>query len=121
MIRAAVTTFVLCAASPVLAQQQATSLAQGAMLRALDKVSGQTTDIEVGSGSVAQFGRLNIRLSECRFPQGNPAGDAYAGLRIPESGKDGFVFDGWMIASAPALSAMDHQRYDVWVMRCTTS
>ncbi|MEO0381372.1 MAG: DUF2155 domain-containing protein, partial [Pseudomonadota bacterium] len=27
----------------------------------------------------------------------------------------------WMIASAPALSAMEHARYDVWVMRCTTS
>jgi len=29
-------------------------------------------------------------------------------------------FDGWMIASAPALNALDHARYDVWVMRCKT-
>jgi len=25
-----------------------------------------------------------------------------------------------MIASSPALNALDHPRYDVWVMRCTT-
>ena len=30
-------------------------------------------------------------------------------------------FSGWMIASTPALSAMDHSRYDIWVMRCATS
>jgi hypothetical protein len=30
------------------------------------------------------------------------------------------VFSGWMIASSPALSAMDHPRYDVWILRCDT-
>lgn len=27
-------------------------------------------------------------------------------------------FDGWMTASSPALSALDHPRYDVWPLRC---
>jgi len=30
------------------------------------------------------------------------------------------VFKGWMIASSPALNALDHPRYDVWVLRCIT-
>ena len=30
------------------------------------------------------------------------------------------VFVGWMIATSPALSAMDHPRYDVWVLNCVT-
>ncbi|MDA9980314.1 DUF2155 domain-containing protein, partial [Yoonia sp.] len=30
-------------------------------------------------------------------------------------------FAGWMLASAPALNAMDHPRYDVWALRCITS
>ncbi|MCW8843320.1 MAG: DUF2155 domain-containing protein, partial [Rhodobacteraceae bacterium] len=30
------------------------------------------------------------------------------------------LFQGWMIASSPALSALDHPRYDVWVLRCKT-
>jgi hypothetical protein len=28
------------------------------------------------------------------------------------------LFEGWLIASAPALNAMDHPRYDVWALRC---
>ena len=30
------------------------------------------------------------------------------------------LFDGWMIASSPALNALDHPRYDVWVIGCDT-
>ena len=118
MIRAAL--LCLVCATPGAAQQQ-TSLAAGAILRGLDKVSGRTTDIEIEAGASRQYGRLTITLTECRFPEGNRAGDAYAGLQILEQDVSEPVFNGWMVASAPALSAMDHSRYDVWVIRCTTS
>lgn len=95
--------------------------AAGAVLRALDKVSGETTDIELTSGQNTQVFALDVGLSECRFPAGNPAGDAFAYLVIREPAKDGTVFAGWMVASSPALSALDHARYDVWVLRCITS
>lgn len=109
-------------ATPLTAQQQQqTSLAPGAVLRGLDKLSGRTTDFELKSGGAARFGQLDIALSECRYPAGNRAGDAYAGLQIIESGHPEPVFEGWMIASAPALSAMDHPRYDIWLIRCITS
>jgi hypothetical protein len=112
----------LCAltASTAVAQQ-ATETAQGAVLRALDKLTGQTTDLDIASGDTRSFGRLSIYLQECRYPSGNRAGDAFAGLDIREEGREQPVFQGWMIASAPALSAMDHPQYDVWVIRCTTS
>lgn len=93
----------------------------GAVLRALDKVSGATTDIELTSGENAQVFALDVGLTECRFPAGNPSGDAFAYLVIREPAKGGDVFSGWMIASSPALSALDHARYDVWVLRCITS
>lgn len=118
MIRAML--ILLLMAGPAVAQQ-ATSRAPGVVLRALDKLSGRTTDIEIKSGGVARFGQLDIALSECRYPEGNRAGDAFAGLQIIESGADQPVFEGWMIASSPALSAMDHPRYDIWVIRCITS
>ena len=106
-------------AVPVAAQE--VSSASGAVLRALDKTSGHTSDIEMKTGRSTRLGNLEIVLNECRYPVGNPSGDAYAELEVSERGKPGTVFSGWMIASAPALSAMEHQRYDVWVMRCTTS
>lgn len=100
---------------------QQTSNAQGAVLRALDKTSGKTVEMTVPAGQIAQLGRLQIVLNECRYPAGNPAGDAYASLEVSETGHQGTVFSGWMFASAPALNAMEHQRYDIWVMRCTIS
>lgn len=101
--------------------QEETESAPGAVLRGLDKFSGQVVDIEMLAGRTVRFERLSITLTECRYPAGNPSGNAYAGLQITEAGRDGVVFSGWMIASAPALHAMEHPRYDVWVMRCTTS
>lgn len=103
------------------AQAQEVTSAPGGVLRALDKLSGQTTDLEIASGASAQIGTLQIVLNDCRYPSGNPAGNAYAALEISEVGQSGTVFSGWMIASSPALSAMEHRRYDVWVIRCTTS
>ncbi|MEO0401833.1 MAG: DUF2155 domain-containing protein [Pseudomonadota bacterium] len=120
MIRAGLCAAVCALAGAVSAQQQ-TQSAPGAVLRGLDKFSGQVVDIELPAGRTASFARLNITLTECRYPAGNPSGNAYAGLQITEVGRDGVVFSGWMIASAPALNAMEHPRYDVWVMRCTTS
>lgn len=111
---------VLCLMAGAATAQQA-ERATGAVLRALDKFKGQVTDIELRTGSSDSFGSLEILLGECRYPAGNPAGDAWAEIEITERGKAGSVFSGWMFASSPALSAMDHPRYDVWVLRCTTS
>lgn len=107
-------------ALPVAAQERVTP-GTGAVLRGLDKTTGRVTDVEIGAGEAVTFGRLGIGLKECRYPEGNPAGDAYAFLRIVEEDRDDPVFQGWMVASSPALNAMDHPRYDVWVLRCKTS
>lgn len=96
------------------------SLGAGAILRGLDKVSGKTTDIEMGNGTTAEYGRLIISLGECRYPAGNPSGDAWAFVTIRDKGATDSAFSGWMVASSPALNALDHSRYDVWVMRCKT-
>ncbi len=100
--------------------QQVTSANTG-VLRALDKNTGRVQDIELSKGQRAVMGRISIEMQDCRYPNGNPSGNAYAYLDIREKGKDTAVFQGWMVASAPALNPMDHPRYDVWVLRCKTS
>ncbi len=94
------------------------SSGSGAVLRGLDKIDGRVADLEVGIGRTVSFGRIDITLGECRYPTRNPAGDAYAWLIIDQDGER--LFDGWMIASSPALNALDHPRYDVWVIGCAT-
>lgn len=90
----------------------------GALLRGLDKVTGRTTDIALDLGEARRFGRLEVRLGECRYPAGNPASDAYAQLIITDLVRKQALFSGWMIASSPALSALDDARYDIWVVSC---
>ena len=97
------------------------AIGTGAVLRGLDKVSGAVIDLAVPTGATEQIFGLDVGVSECRYPDGNPAGDAYAYLVIRAQGVEGAIFTGWMIASAPALNALDHARYDVWVLRCITS
>lgn len=119
----------LVLSTPVLAQNdvvpdsdaEGVSLGTGAILRGLDKVNAQFQDIEVPNGGSVEYERLIIELGECRYPEGNPAGDAYAFLTIREQDQTAPVFQGWMLASSPALNALDHARYDVWVLRCKTS
>jgi len=96
----------------------ATADAPGAVLRGLDTANGQITDITIKSGETKRYERLEITLDQCRYPQENPAGDAFAHLKIRDVREIKPRFDGWMIASSPALSALDHPRYDVWVLRC---
>ncbi len=102
------------------AAQTAAVTGTGAELRALEKISGETTDFTLAPGERAEFGRMSIEMAECRYPAGDPAADAFAYLVIREEGADAPVFAGWMIASSPALNALDHPRYDVWVLRCKT-
>lgn len=103
-----------------LAQDKAAS-GEGAFLRGLDKVNGHTVDVEIRNGETAEIFGLDVALGDCRFPVDNPTGDAFAFLTIWETGKRQALFDGWMIATSPALNALDHSRYDVWVIRCITS
>ena len=65
-------------------------------------------------------GTLSVSVSDCRYPANDPAANAYAHVMISDA-TGATDFDGWMIASSPALSALDHPRYDVWVLRCMSN
>lgn len=106
----------LLLATPALAQDQAE--ADGAVLRFLDKLTSVTGDVSLSRGQAAQFGRLVVRLDSCRYPAENPASDASAHLTVVDESTEATLFSGWMLASSPALSALDHPRYDVWVLSC---
>lgn len=65
-----------------------------AKLRGLDKVTGQTRDFDLAAGQTADFGRLQLRLGECRFPASDPTSDAYAELTITDLRANSTVFSG---------------------------
>lgn len=97
--------------------QPRTEQAARVTLRALDRMLGRPTDVEMAVGETVMFGRIAIHVVECRFPAEDPASDAFAHVEILDQEGNG-LFDGWMIASSPALNALEHPRYDVWVLGC---
>lgn len=95
-----------------------TEAPDGAVLRTLDKMSGAVADVTLKPGGSFRLGSLDVTLRECRYPVEDPASNAYAYLTIREDRVTAPVFEGWMIANSPALNALDHARYDVWVRHC---
>ena len=110
----------LIALSLPAAAQEVTS-ASGGDIRVLDKITGRVVDLTMKVGETQKIGLIAITMGDCRYPTANPAGDAYVELTVLYQENPEPVFAGWMLASAPALNAMDHPRYDVWALRCTTS
>lgn len=90
-------------------------------LRGLDKISGFTKTFEAEIGQVVEYRRLKITVDVCytRPAEAPPESSAY--IQIEDSKfdpPDNIAFSGWMFASSPALSAMDHPRYDIWILNC---
>lgn len=92
-----------------------------ATLRALDTLNGLTETLTLGVGETIRFGHLEIALEACRVPREAQESDAYAFLTIRDIRDAAPRFAGWMFASSPALSALDHPRYDVWALSCSNS
>ncbi len=94
-----------------------------AVLQALDKVTARVRRIAVRVGQNADFGTLSIKLDACRKAPPEDAPESAAFLEITDhnsSGAPRMVFSGWMFASSPALSAMDHPVYDISVVDCAS-
>lgn len=92
-----------------------------AVLRGLDKMTGAITTFELRVGEVRDWERLSVTLGACRLPGPGAPPDAFAWLEIRDRRRAEPDFRGWMVASSPALSTLDHPRYDLWVLSCRTS
>jgi len=92
-----------------------------AVLRGLDKVTGRVNLITARVGFPVTFGTLEILPRTCvtRPPEETPENAAFLEVfNTPPDGKKEQIFSGWMFASSPAVSALDHPVYDIWVLRC---
>jgi len=92
-----------------------------ARLRLLDKITARTSTMTLDVGKSADFGGLRITLRACRENPPTETPESAAFIEAEETRPDDSVvpvFSGWMFASSPALSAMEHPIYDVVVLGC---
>ena len=91
------------------------------MLQGLDKVTARISTFPVSTGEEIRFGTLSIRVRACHKTPPTEPPESTAFLEISDVRPDAEpvqLFSGWMFASSPALSALEHPVYDVWVVDC---
>ena len=91
-------------------------------LRALDKITAKTLDIDIIIGKKKKFGYLEILPKNCkRSLEANDSG-VVAYLQVKDlsdkSDEKVFVFNGWTFSSSPTLRPFDHPVYDLWLTGC---
>lgn len=95
-----------------------------AVLRGLDKVTARTSTFEAPVDAMVRFGTLEITARHCEKapPEEPPEAAAFLEISEVKRGEPAeTVFEGWMFASSPALSALEHPVYDVIVIDCAIS
>ena len=64
------------------------------------------------------FGSLTVRVRSCFVRPPDQAADATAFVDVTNTRGDADVFHGWVLASAPAVSQMEHPVYDLKLIGC---
>lgn len=89
-----------------------------AEIQMLDKVNARHSDAAVKAGDTVTFGTLTIAVQSCVVRPPNQPKDAAAFLTIRDTRPNEPGFSGWMFASNPAVSMLEHPIYDVRVTGC---
>ncbi len=95
-----------------------------AILQGLDKVTARVSTFPAPIGQTVKFGTLEIITRTCdkRPPEETPESAAFLDVWEVRPGEPAAsVYRGWMFASSPALAAMEHPVYDVWVLDCKSA
>lgn len=120
MIRAALAAFVLFSAAA------APAYAQRAVIRGLDKVTGHARDYTLTIGRPTRIGSLEVIARACNknAPEETPEVRIFVDVFDHPPAREGEererqdVFHGWLFASSPSISAVDHPTYDIWAIDC---
>ncbi|MAV48083.1 MAG: DUF2155 domain-containing protein [Alphaproteobacteria bacterium TMED89] len=92
-----------------------------AVLRTLDKITARMATEEVFIDDVIELGNLLVKPRRClkNPPTETPESSAFLEIyEVPKETEPEPVFQGWMFASSPALNAMEHPVFDVWLLDC---
>ncbi len=96
-----------------------------AVLQGLDKVTARVSTVQAPLDQPTQFGTLEVVARTCREtpPTEPPESAAFLEIRELPPASDANaapvdLFSGWMFASSPAVSALEHPVYDIWVVDC---
>lgn len=94
-----------------------------ALLKILDKVTAKTSTVEAKVDIPFQFGWIEVVVKTAKKtpPEEEPEATAYIEVfsKYPKKQSEK-IFSGFLFASSPSISAIEHPRYDIRLSDCTT-
>ena len=111
----------LAGAAPAKAETIANPIAA---FSGLDKITARITSFDVYIDETVQFGALQITPRACysRPPTETQRTSVFVEVdQVSLRGSVTRIFTGWMFADSPALHAVDHPVYDIWLVACKQS
>ncbi len=95
-----------------------------AQFAGLDKITGRLTKFDVYLNETVQYGALQVTPRACytRPLTETPRTSVFVEVdQVSLRGAATRIFTGWMFAESPALNAIDHPVYDLWLVSCKQS
>lgn len=95
-----------------------------AEMQAMDKITGRVSNLEAPVNSEVFFGSFSIVVRSCktRSPEETPENFAFVDVVDNYKTENPVnIFRGWMMSSSPALNAVAHPIYDVWLLKCVNT
>lgn len=92
-----------------------------AELQAMDKITGRVSIIDVPVNGAVTFGSFSIVVRSCKSRTEEEVPENFAFIDVSDKSFDKEeynIFKGWMLSSSPAVNAVEHPIYDVWLLRC---
>ncbi len=95
-----------------------------AHLQAMDKITGQVSELNVPVNGLANFGTFSILVRKCvtKSPEETPENTAFIDIVDNYKSQNPVnIFKGWMFSSTPAINGVEHPIYDIWLLKCYNS
>ncbi len=92
-----------------------------AQMQAMDKITGRVSIIEVPVNGAVSFGSFSIVVRSCKSKTEEEVPENFAFVDVTDKSFDKEeynIFKGWMLSSSPAVNAVEHPIYDVWLLKC---
>lgn len=92
-----------------------------AEMQAMDKITGRVSIIDVPVGGAVSFGTFSVVVRSCKTKTEEEVPENFAFVDVTDksfNNEEYNIFKGWMLSSSPAVNAVEHPIYDVWLIKC---
>jgi hypothetical protein len=95
-----------------------------AQLQVLNKTTAKTSILAIKTGEKAKFGSITISVRKCwqapldQRPESKILIDVSEAKIVENKEKEDRIFYGWLFASSPSLSGIEHPIYDIVAIGC---